>query len=147
MKNLLFIGALLTTGMLFTNCSGSDDDNGNINENMVDTTAPTIAIQSPNENQTYSTNLGGFLGSELVQINAQGIDETKMASIKLTVTDSEGTILLEKTQESDADTEATLSISDGFETTNAGTYTIVFTATDDSGNVGVSNPRTFTYED
>lgn len=140
MKKTIFLSALLALGMTFTNCSSDDDSNS-------DTTAPTISIQSPDLNQTYSTDLGNGLGPELVNLSAQGVDETRISTMKLTVTNSDGTIVLEDNAESTPNSDTQLLISENFSTTNAGTYNVVFTATDASGNVTTSNPRTFTYED
>ncbi len=140
MKKTILLSALVAIGMTFTNCSSNDDQNA-------DTNAPTISIQSPDLNQTYKTDLGNGLGPEIVILTAQGIDDIKMKTMKLTITNSDGTVVFEKTTNGSPDTETTLAIADGFETTNAGTYNVVFTATDNSGNVGTSNPRTFTYED
>ncbi|MEF3078718.1 hypothetical protein [Winogradskyella poriferorum] len=140
MKKTIFLSALVAIGITFTNCSSDDDSNA-------DTTAPTISIQSPDLNQTYSTDLGNGLGPELVNLTAQGVDETRISTMKLTVTNSDGTIVLEDNAESTPNSDTQLLISENFSTTNAGTYNVVFTATDASGNVATSNPRTFTYED
>lgn len=140
MKKPLVLIALLAIALTYTNCSSDDDGNA-------DTLAPTISIQSPDLNQSYATDLGNGLGAELVNLTAQGIDETKIASMRLTVTNSDGTVVLEDNAESTPNSETQLLISDNFSTSNAGTYNVVFTATDASGNVATSNPRTFTYED
>ncbi len=140
MKKPIFLSLLLAIGMTFSNCSSDDDENA-------DTTAPTISIQSPDLNQTYLTDLGNGLGPELVNLTAQGVDETKISTMKLTVTNSDGTVVLEDNVESTPNSDTQLLISDNFSTTNAGIYNVVFTATDASGNVATSNPRTFTYED
>ena len=126
--------------MTFTNCSSDDDG-------TADTVAPTISIQSPDLNQTYSTDFGNGLGSEIGLLNGQGVDNIKMKTMKLTVINSDGTVVFEKTTDSNPGIETTLTIADGFKTTNAGTYNVVYTATDTSVNVGTSNPRTFTFED
>ena len=140
MKRRIILSAFLAIGMTLINCSSNDDGNE-------DTTAPTISIQSPDLNQTYSTDLGNGLGPNIAILTAQGVDETKISSMILTVTNSDGTVVYQETKNSNPDTTTTLSISDGFRTTNAGVYNVIFTATDTSGNVGTSNPRIFTYED
>lgn len=140
MKKTLLLSALIAIGTTFTNCSSDDDTNA-------DTIAPTISIQSPDLNQTYSTEIGFGLGPEIALLNAQGVDNVKMKTMKLTITNSDGTVVFEKTTESNPDTETTLTIADGFETTNAGVYNVVYVATDSSGNETTTNPRTFTYED
>ncbi|QJP33944.1 hypothetical protein F0365_05770 [Nonlabens sp. Ci31] len=141
MKKTIFLSALVAIGMTFTNCSSDDDGNA-------DTIAPTISIQSPDLNQTYSTDQGNFLGPEIAILTAQGVDNVKMETMTLTVLNSDGTVVFEETRSNnDPDNETILTISDGFETTNAGTYNVIFTATDGSGNTETSNPRTFTYED
>ena len=140
MKKTILLSALVAIGITFTNCSSEDDNN-------TDTNAPTVSIQSPDLNQTYKTDLGYGLGPEIVILESQGVDDVKIKTMKLTVTNSEGIVVFEKTTNSISDSETTLNIADGFKTSNAGTYNVVYTATDASGNVGTSNPRTFTYED
>ncbi|SRR5690606_35997316 len=128
---------LFVIGLTFTGCS---------NENDIDITPPKVNIQSPILYLNYSTEIGNSNVSYSVILQAQGADETKMATLKLIVTDRHGTIVLEKTRLSDADTRTVLDISEGFETTNAGIYNAIFIATDTSGNV-TSESRNFTYED
>lgn len=141
MKKTFLFSALVAISMSFTACSSDD-------EGSADNTPPTISIQSPDLNQTYSTDFGNGLGPEIAILTAQGVDNVKLEIMTLTVTNSSGTVVFETTKNNnDPNNENTLTISDGFETTNAGTYNVVFTATDASGNSSASNPRTFTYED
>ncbi|WP_167343153.1 Ig-like domain repeat protein [Nonlabens sp. SY33080] len=140
MKKTFLFSTLIGLAIGLTNCSSDDDANA-------DTTAPTISIQSPDLNQTYSTDLGNGLGPELVNLTAQGVDETRIATMQLTVTNSSGTVVLEDNAEATPNSDTQLTISENFSTNNAGTYNVVFTATDASGNVTTSSPRTFTYQD
>ena len=86
MKRRIILSAFLAIGMTLINCSSNDDGNE-------DTTAPTISIQSPDLNQTYSTDLGNGLGPNIAILTAQGVDETKISSMILTVTNSDGTVV------------------------------------------------------
>ena len=140
MRRKIILSAFLAIGMTLVNCTSNDEGNE-------DTTAPTISIQSPDINQTYSTELGNGLGPDIALLTAQGVDNTKMSSMVLTVTNSDGIVVFQETRNNNPDTTTTLSISDGFRTTNPGVYNVTFTATDTNGNVGTSNPRIFTYED
>ena len=143
MKKTIFLSALLAIGMTFTNC-GSDDDT------ITDTNAPTISIISPDFNQTFSTDQGSLLGAESVFLRAQGVDDIGVKTIKVTVTNSSGTVVFENTQNAPEQVNGfstTFTFGELYETTNAGIYNAVFVVTDTSGNIGTSNPRTFTYED
>ncbi|TRX59989.1 hypothetical protein FNH22_08010 [Fulvivirga sp. M361] len=83
MKNSgTIFSALLILGMMYASCSTDD-------EGKTDLTAPTISIQSPDVNQTYIGDWGGAWPEEdKVNLIALGVDETKIASMKLTVTNS-----------------------------------------------------------
>lgn len=128
MKRLqLILLGLLIIGIELTSCS--DDA---IVE--TDLTAPKVFIQSPILLLSYSTDIGNNNVPYKVNLRAQGADEKKLEKMELQVTDSDGTIVLEKTQHALSDSEQIITISEGFETTTIGTYTAVFTAIDTNGN-------------
>lgn len=137
-KKILFNGILII-GLIFSSCSNDDKENN-------DTTTPVVRIQSPLVILNYSTDIGNSNVPYKVNLMAYGTDETEIATLKLTITDSNGIVVLEKNQESDMDSKYTLNISDKFETTNPGTYTAIFTATDANGNT-TSESKVFTYVD
>lgn len=129
--------AVLTLGLTYTSCSTDDEEN-------VDVTAPTVSILSPGLNQTYVGDWGGaWPEGDKVDLRATGVDETKIASMKLAVTNGAGAVVLEKTVNSTTDTQTELIISESFTPTTAGVYSAIFTATDAQGNVEISVPRTF----
>ena len=138
MKNrgTIFI-ALLLLGVTCTSCSTDDEES-------MDITAPKVSILSPEGNQTYVGDWGGaWPEGDKVNLKASGVDETNIASMKLTVTNSIGTVVLEITVNSTTDTQTELVISETFTPIDTGTYSVIFTATDVHGNVEISVPRTF----
>jgi hypothetical protein len=135
----IHVSFILVMALLIAACS---DDN----TATIDVIDPKVLIQSPISLFTYSTDLGNSLVPYRVTLTAQGTDETKIVTLQLIVTDNEGTIVLEKTNLEDADSPYILDVSEGFETTNTGTYNAKFIATDASGNV-TSESTSFTYED
>ena len=129
--------SLLILGVLYTSCSTNDEEN-------TDTTSPTISIQSPNLNQTYVGYWGGaWPEADKVNLKALGVDDTKIASMKLTVINDNGTVVFEKTVNSSPSTQTELVISEIFTPTEIGTYTVIFSAIDLMGNIETSVPRTF----
>jgi hypothetical protein len=139
-KNRILLTVFIAMTMTLSNCSNDDE--------KIDNIAPTISIQSPDLNQTYSVNIDNMKLTEIVGLKAQAIDDTKILSIKVTVTNSNGIVVLEKTRERNiVDSETLLDIYENFSTTNKGIYNAVFTATDESGNIETSTPRTFEYID
>ncbi|WP_196888832.1 hypothetical protein [Aureivirga sp. CE67] len=139
MKKTFLSTVLIAICMIITNCSNDDNQN-------IDSTSPTISIQSPDLNQIFSTDLGSLKGPDIVLLNAYGLDDVKMKTMELTVTNSDGIIVFEKISENTPNTETLLTISELFKTTVAGTYNVVYIATDINGNKSTSNPREFTYE-
>jgi len=137
-NNKILFSIFLVIGLVFTSCSNDNT--------VVDTTAPKVFIQSPILLLAYSTDLGNSNVPYRVTLKAYGADETKISTLKLIVTNSDGTIVFEKTRGSDVGSIQILDITEGFETTNAGTYKAVFIATDTGGNMTTESVN-FTYED
>jgi len=133
-KNRLLFSAILIVGITFTNCSKDEDS-----------ISPTISIQSPDLNETFKINtLTGI--PEGVILKAQGVDETDMESMKVTVTNSSGIVVFEES-EFNGINEKEILITSTFRTENSGVYNAVFQATDGEGNTTLTQPRVFTYED
>ncbi|MEE9364242.1 MAG: hypothetical protein V3U92_16705 [Cellulophaga sp.] len=124
---------------MFAGCSNDTDNN-------TDATAPKVFIQSPILLLNYSTAIGNSNIPYRVTFKAQGADETKISTLKLIVTNSEGNIVLEKISVNNSDSKSILDIYVQYETTNVGTYSAQFIATDTSGNIS-SKSVDFTYED
>jgi len=127
--------------LLFIHAGCTNDTGDN-----VDLTPPKVYVQSPILLLDYSTDIGNDHVPYIVVFQAQAADETKIRSFRLTVTDSKGTIVLEKISESNSDTEYILEIKEIFQTTNAGDYKAEFTATDANGNI-TSEFVNFSYKD
>ena len=135
----IFLSSLLIIGSTFMNCTSDD------NENM-DETAPTISIISPELDQTYVAEWGGaWPEGEPVTLKAKGIDDVKISTIIVTVTNSSGDIVFEKTIENVSNNEKEFIVSEDYISADQDVYTVIFTARDSSGNIGTSTPRTFTY--
>ena len=136
----LFLTYLLIIGLAFTNCTSDDDES-------IDETAPEISIISPESGQTYVAEWGGaWPEGEPVTLEAKGIDDVKINTMTVTVTNSSGDIVFEKTIENVSNIEKEFMISENYTSENQDVYTVIFTATDSSGKTGTSPPRTFTYE-
>lgn len=138
MKNIkIKLITLSILGIIYTSCSTDDDKNS-------DTTAPTVLIQSPNLNQNYVGYWGGaWPETDKVSLKALGTDETRIASMKLTVLNSNGTIVFEKTVNSKTNTQTELIISENFTPKEIGTYNVILSANDVSGNITTSDALPF----
>ena len=138
--HLIFLISLFIIGLTLTNCTSDDEEN-------IDETAPTVSIISPELDQTYVAEWGGaWPEGEPVTLRAKGIDDIKINTMIVTVTNSNGDIVFEKTIENVSNIEKEFMISENYTSENQDVYTVIFTAIDSSGNIGTSTPRTFTYE-
>ncbi len=134
------LSPLLIIGLTFTNCTSDDDEN-------MDETAPTISIISPELDQTFVAEWGGaWPEGEPVTLKAKGIDDVKINTMIVTVTNSNGDVVFEKTINNASNNGKEYIISESYTSENQDVYTVIFTAIDSSGNIGTSTPRTFTYE-
>ena len=134
---------LLMIGSIFTNCSSDDEESFDQN---LDETNPTISIISPEPDQTFVAEWGGaWPEGEPVTLEAKGIDDVKISSIVVTVTNSNGDIVFEKTIENVSNNDKEFTISESYLSEDQDVYTVIFTATDSSGNIATSAPRTFSY--
>lgn len=123
--------------LIFFSCSNDEKTN-------YDTTLPIVRIQSPTLLLNYSTDIGNSSVPYRVSLTAYGIDETELKTLKLTVTNSNGFIVLEKIQEKKSDSKHSINISEKFESTTPDTYTAIFTAIDGSNNIK-SESKVFTF--
>ncbi|MBU2923093.1 hypothetical protein KO504_17230 [Winogradskyella psychrotolerans] len=135
---------LVALSLNLTNCS-SDDDSGN------DTTNPEISIQGPEAGTTYSTDDYTILVDPVssVTLKAQGTDSGGLENIKATVYNANGNEVFAHTQEGlGGDIPPTeMVFVKRFHTTTAGNYTVIFKATDKSGNTSTTSPRAFEFVD
>ncbi|SDS35561.1 hypothetical protein SAMN05216503_2795 [Polaribacter sp. KT25b] len=116
--------ALLVLGVIYTSSSTNEEE-------KTDTTALTVLIQSPNLNQTYVGYWGGaWPEADKVSLKALGVDDTKIASMKLTVINDSGTVVFAKTVNSSKSTQTELVISESFTPPEIGTYSVIFNAID-----------------
>ena len=133
------LSPLLIIGLTFTNCTSDDAEN-------IDEKLPTISIISPELDQTYVAEWGGaWPEGEPVTLEARGTDDVKIDTMTVTVTNSSGDIVFEKTIENTSNNDKEFIISENYVSENQDVYTVIFTAIDSSGNIGTSTPRTFTY--
>ena len=135
----IILSSLLIFGSTFMNCTSDDEEN-------MDETAPTISIISPDPDQNYVAEWGGaWPEGEPVTLEAKGIDDVKIITMTVTVTNSIGDIVFEKTIENVSNNEKEFIISENYISADQDVFTVIFTARDSSGNIGTSTPRTFKY--
>ena len=121
----IILSSLLIIGSTFMNCTSDDE------ENM---------------DQTYVAEWGGaWPEGEPVTLKAKGIDDVKISTMTVTVTNSSEDIVFEKTIENISNNEKEFIISENYISADQDVYTVIFTARDSSGNMGTSTPRTFKY--
>jgi len=144
MKKTITTLFLVALSLNLTNCS-SDDDSGN------DTTNPEISIQGPEADTTYSTDDYTILVDPVssVTLKAQGTDSGGLENMKATVYNANGNEVFAHTQEAlGGDIPPTeMVFVKKFHTTTAGNYTVIFKATDKSGNSSTTSPRAFEFID
>ncbi|XMO88384.1 Ig-like domain repeat protein [Algibacter sp. AS12] len=139
-NNSIKLITFLLLMVLFASCS-------NNSEEEMDTTAPTVLIQSPDVNQSYVGYWGGaWPETDRVNLKALGTDETEIASIKLIVINSSGALVFEKTVNSATSNQTELIISESFTPPEVDTYSVVFVVNDVNGNIETSESRTFVVE-
>ena len=129
--------SLLLFGLIFSNCSNNEEVNN-------DTTQPVVRIQSPIAILNYSTDIGNSSVPYRVNLKGYATDETEIKTLKLSVTNSNGIIVLEEIKENNTDSQYIVDISETFESTTPGTFTAVFTAIDESEN-STNETIIFTY--
>lgn len=144
MRKKITILFLVAISLNLTNCS-SDDDSGS------DTTNPEISIQGPEAGTTYSTDDYTILVDPVssVTLKAQGTDSGGLENMKATVYNANGNEVFAHTQEGlGGDIPPTeMVFVKRFHTTTAGNYTVIFKATDKSGNTSTTSPRAFEFID
>ncbi|AEL23980.1 hypothetical protein [Cyclobacterium marinum] len=115
-------------------------------EGKLDINDPVIDIRSPAINQTYVAEWGGaWPEGEPVLLEAKGMDDVKVESIQVTISNSKGDIVLDKVFENLTDNDLELILSESFTAKQVDVYSVVFTVIDSSGNRTTSNARTFSY--
>jgi hypothetical protein len=137
-KKIMF--ALAVVGLTFMNCT-SDDDSA-----TTDSLAPTITVISPEMNQDYILTWGaGSPNGETAILSASAVDNERISYINITVVNSDEITVLEQTIENETTNDSEFTVETYYTAVIAGTYSVVFTATDSSGNSQASMPVTFTF--
>ena len=73
------------------------------------------------------------------------MDDVKVESIQVTISNSKGDIVLDKVFENLTDNDLELTLSESFTAKQVDVYSVVFIVIDSSGNRTTSNARTFSY--
>jgi len=134
--------------LFFMNCSKNNDTETE-NETVIDTIPPIVTVISPELNSTYLTNINTpppHPSPDDVNLIAQGEDETQIATMKFIITNTRGN-LSETIIDHPIINGKQMSLDFVYTSPISGTYSVVFEATDESGNVGRSEPITFIYVD